>query len=155
MTTLSTPDTMVLLVDIQTGLLPAIADHPALCQTTASLLQAAQLLGVPVIATEHFAEKIGPTDPALRRWVDHVIHKRHFNAVREPHFMQELPCRRERVLLLGTEAHVCVLQTGLGLADAGLQPILVTDCTGSRRTSTEEHTSAIQSLMRIQSDGFC
>lgn len=140
MTTLSTHDTMVLLVDMQTGLLPAIADHPVLIQTAANLLQAAQLLGVPVIATEHCAEKIGPTDPVLRRWVDHVIHKRHFNGAHEPHFLPELPRRRERVLLLGTEAHVCVLQTGLGLAALGLKPILVADCTGSRRAS--DHAAA-------------
>src|SRR5690606_15094731 len=57
---------------------------------------------------------------------------RHFNATREPHFFSELPRRRTKVLLLGTEAHVCVLQTGLGLADLGLQPVLVTDCVGSR-----------------------
>ncbi|NYT85326.1 isochorismatase family protein [Pollutimonas harenae] len=140
MPTLSTHDTMVLLVDMQTGLLPAIANHQALVHTAASLLQAAQLLGVPVIATEHFAEKIGPTDPALRRWVDHVIHKRHFNAARESHFLPELPRRREKVLLLGTEAHVCVLQTGLGLVDVGLQPILVTDCSGSRHI--DDHAAA-------------
>lgn len=133
MPVLSTHDTMVLLVDMQTGLLPAIADQPALMQKTACLLQAAQLLGVPVIATEHYAEKIGATDPALKRWVDHVIHKTHFDATRESHFLAELPRRRTRVLLLGTEAHVCVLQTGLGMARLGLSPILVTDCTGSRR----------------------
>src|SRR5690606_39223038 len=125
MPTLSTHDTMVLLVDMQTGLLPAIADRPALIQKTACLLQAAQLLGVPVIATEHYAEKIGATDPALRRWVDHVIHKKHFDATRESHFLAELPRNRTRVLLLGTEAHVCVLQTGLGMTRLGLSPILV------------------------------
>ncbi len=133
MPVLSAHDTMVLLVDMQTGLLPAIADHQALIQRTACLLQAAQLMGVPVIATEHYADKIGPTDPALRRWVDHVIHKTHFDATRESRFLAELPRRRTRVLLLGTEAHVCVLQTGLGMTNLGLSPILVTDCAGSRR----------------------
>jgi len=124
---------MVLLVDMQTGMLPAIADRQALMASTLRLLQAAQLLGVPVIATEHWAEKIGPTDPSLRKWVDHVIAKQHFNATREAHFLPELPRQRDKVLLIGTEAHVCVLQTGLGMAGLGLTPILVTDCIGSRR----------------------
>jgi nicotinamidase-related amidase len=44
------------------------------------------------------------------------------------------------VLLIGTEAHVCVLQTGLGLARLGLSPVLVTDCIGSR--SPSDHAAA-------------
>lgn len=135
MSTLSAHDSMVLLVDMQTGLLPAIADQQALVHAASRLLQAAKLLGVPVIATEHWSEKIGATDPALRRWVDHVVHKRHFNATREAHFLPELPPQREKVLLIGTEAHVCVLQTGLGLASLGLTPVLVTDCIGSRKAA--------------------
>ncbi|MGB6105553.1 MAG: isochorismatase family protein [Pusillimonas sp.] len=140
MPTLSTHDSMVLLVDMQTRLLPAVADYPALVQTAARLVQAAQLLGVPVVATEHWAEKIGATDPALRPWVDHVIHKQYFDATREAHFVPELPRRRDKVLLLGAEAHVCVLQTGLGLARLGLTPILVSDGVGSRRVS--DHAAA-------------
>src|SRR5690606_40476637 len=85
------------------------------------------------VATEHCTDKIGETSPVLRPWVDHVIHKTHFDATRETHFLQEMPKRRTNVLLIGTEAHVCVLQTGLGLARQGLGPILVSDCIGSRR----------------------
>lgn len=134
---LSTHDTMVLLVDMQSALLPAIHDHAGLLGRAERLLRGAQLLGVPVIATEHCVDKIGATDPVLRPWVDHVIHKTHFNAARETHFLPELPKGRTNVLLIGTEAHVCVLQTGLGLAGLGLAPILVADCIGSRRPADQ------------------
>jgi len=130
---LSTHDTMVLVVDMQARLLPAVADHEQLRARAGRLLAAAQLLGVPVIATEHWAEKIGGTDQALLPAIDHVIHKTHFDATRETQFQPELPVGRNQVLLIGTEAHVCVLQTGLGLARLGYAPILVTDCIGSRR----------------------
>ncbi len=133
MVPMSTHDSMVLLVDMQAALLPAIHESDALLARAASLLKAAQLLGVPVFATEHCADKLGGTSPALRPLVDHVVHKTHFDATREPDFQPQLPTGRSRVLLLGTEAHVCVLQTGLGLARLGLQPVLVTDCIGSRR----------------------
>lgn len=56
----------------------------------------------------------------------------HFDATREPPFLPALPDGRTKVLLIGTEAHVCVLQTGLGLAAAGYSPILVSDAVGSR-----------------------
>ena len=90
-------------------------------------------MGVPVIATEHWAEKIGPTAPAMAGLLDHVVHKTHFDACREHSFAQALPEGRTKVLLIGTEAHVCVLQTGLGLAHMGYMPILVSDCIGSRQ----------------------
>ncbi len=133
MAALSTHDSMILLVDMQSALLPAINDHEGVLGRVERLLRAAQLLGVPVIATEHCVDKIGSTDPKLRTWVDHVIHKTYFDATREKSFLPELPSGRHNVLLLGTEAHVCVLQTGLGLAGLGFSPILVTDCIGSRR----------------------
>jgi nicotinamidase-related amidase len=127
---------------MQTGLLPAIEEHEALIGRAHSLLQAAQLLGVPVYATEHCVDKIGSTVPVLARCVDHVIHKTHFDASRETGFLPALPPRRTRVLLIGTEAHVCVLQTGLGMADLGLTPVLVTDCIGSRRRTDHDGACA-------------
>lgn len=130
---LSTHDTLVLVVDMQAKLLPAIAGHEDLLGRAGRLLAAARLLGVPVVATEHWAQKIGATHPALASSIDHIIHKTHFDATRENHFLPEIPKGRRQVLLIGTEAHVCVLQTGLGIARLGLSPILVTDCVGSRR----------------------
>ncbi|MGB3289525.1 MAG: isochorismatase family protein [Burkholderiaceae bacterium] len=133
MPTLSVHDSMVLLVDMQAALLPAIDKGESVLQSALRLAKAARLLGVPVIATEHCADKIGASSPVLQPWIDHVIHKTHFDATRETHFLGEIPRHRTRVLLIGTEAHVCVLQTGLGLARQGLVPILVSDCIGSRR----------------------
>ncbi|MYN14573.1 isochorismatase family protein [Pusillimonas sp. TS35] len=132
---LNAHDSMVLMVDMQSALLAAIHDADALVARAERLLKAAQLVGVPVIATEHCADKIGHTHPLLRAQADHVIHKTHFDATREHHFLPEIPTGRHHVLLIGTEAHVCVLQTGLGLARLGLKPYLVTDCIGSRQPS--------------------
>lgn len=128
---LSTHDSMLLLIDMQAALLPAMHDHERLLASAERLVRAAQLVGVPVIATEHCADKIGPTAPALHRWVDHTLRKAYFDATREAHFLPELPRGRPNVLLFGTEAHVCVLQTGLGLAALGFTPILVSDCIGA------------------------
>src|SRR3546814_661272 len=187
-------DSILLVVDMQARLLPAIVDTEALVGRCAALAQAASLLGVPVVGTEHCADKIGATAPAMAAWISRVVHKTHFDATREPDFAQALPADRERVLLAGTEAHVCVLQTALGLLASGRRPVMVTDCVGSRRTSdhaaalaraayygietvtsemamfewlesadnphfsrvrSEEHTSELQSLMRISYAVFC
>jgi len=60
MPVLNAHQSFVLIVDMQTGLLPAIADHQALVERAGKLAQAARLLGVPVLATEHWAEKNRP-----------------------------------------------------------------------------------------------
>lgn len=133
MATLTAAASVLLVVDMQTRLLPAIADHDELVGRAATLAQAARLLDVPVLATEHWAEKIGPTHPDLLPHVEQVVHKKHFDAAREDGIVSALPEGRPRVLLMGTEAHVCVLQTGLGLAAHGFEPVLVGDCIGSRR----------------------
>lgn len=130
---LAVHDSMILLVDMQTGLLPVIEGSEALVARTHRLLSAARLLRVPVVATEHCADKIGATDPRLAALVDDVLHKVHFDATRETDTVPRLPRCRHNVLVVGTEAHVCVLQTALGLARAGLTPWLVADCIGSRR----------------------
>src|SRR3546814_8242022 len=89
MPVLSTHDSAVLLVDMQAALLPAIDQHEQLLGRELRLVRAAQLLGVPVIATEHCVDKIGDTCAALLPWVDHVIHKTHFDATRESPFHSE------------------------------------------------------------------
>lgn len=142
-------DSMVLLVDMQTGLLPAISESEALIARVHRLLKAARVLGVPVVATEHCADKIGATDPRLLPLVDQVLPKVHFDATREAGTLTGLPVGRHHVLVVGTEAHVCVLQTALGLAGSGLNPWLVADCIGSRRES--DRATALQRW--LQSDG--
>lgn len=132
---LAAHDSMILLVDMQAGLLPAIADTDALVGRAHRLLSAAQLLQVPVVATEHCADKIGATDSRLAPLAQAIEHKVHFDATRQAGMVQRLPEGRPNVLVVGTEAHVCVLQTALGLAAAGLTPWLVADCVGSRRES--------------------
>lgn len=132
---------MLLVVDMQTRLLPAICDGRQLLARAQALAGAARLLEVPVIATEHCAEKIGPTAAELRPFAQHIVHKTHFNAACEPGFAEQLRGKRSRVLLIGTEAHVCVLQTALGLMDLDLCPVLVADCIGSRHQS--DHRAAL------------
>ena len=126
---------VLLIVDMQEKLLPAIHETDALRSRVARLAQAARLLGVPVWATEHWPGKIGATHADLQVHLDRTIAKTHFDACRETGFLADWPAGRTRVLLTGTESHICVLQTGLGLARAGFQPVLVADGIGSRRPS--------------------
>lgn len=127
-------NSLLLIVDMQLKLLPAIDDTSALQSKVARLAQAASILSVPVWATEHWPEKIGSTFPELSSSLNNTYKKTHFNACMEPQFIQQLPSKRTNILIAGTEAHICVLQTAMGLHQAGYKPILLADCIGSRNS---------------------
>ena len=64
---------------------------------------------------------------------DAVVAKTRFSAQSEPWIADRLmQLERNKVVVVGTETHVCVLQTTLDLIDAGYQPHLMVDGTSSR-----------------------
>ena len=98
--------------------------------------KSAQAIKIPVLFTEHCANKIGPTVEHLLDDVnaDCVLAKTHFSAGSEPQIEARLKTlNRGQVVITGAEAHVCVLQTALMLKQAGYQTFLVDDGTASRR----------------------
>lgn len=129
---------IVMAIDVQQKLLPAMADHEQLLKQIQCFIEGAQLCSVPVIATEHWPDKIGATHPDLLPHIDTVIGKTNFNAAREEAVINALAKERPQVLLTGIEAHICVLQTGLSLAKAGFTPFLVVDAIASRSESSKE-----------------
>jgi nicotinamidase-related amidase len=62
------------------------------------------------------------------------IEKIAFSCFDEPAFAKALEALgRKRVVLAGIEAHVCVLQTAVDLQQAGYTPVVIENCTSSRR----------------------
>ena len=122
----------LVLVDFQTRLMPAIDGGAAAVERALLLARAARLLGIPVLATEENPESLGPTLEAFAGLPDRVIAKRRFDAAAEP-ALPSLLGDREAALLCGCEAHVCLLQTVLGLQRRGLAVAVAADAVGSRR----------------------
>lgn len=135
----------LLLIDFQSRLMPAIEDGAAVVANARRLLDAAELLGVPVLFTEQNAKGLGPTVGELGASRERVAHKMAFDACREPGFLEWLPGGRDLVVG-GCETHVCVLQSVLGLLRAGRRVFLVRDAVGSRRAESKE--TAIRRMAR-------
>jgi nicotinamidase-related amidase len=135
----------LLVIDFQSRLMPAIAEGDAVVANARRLIDAAELLGVPVLFTEQNAEGLGPTIPELRSETARLFHKMTFDACRMEGFIDALPTGRDLVVA-GCETHVCVLQTVLGLIAAGRRVHLVRDAVGSRRAESKE--TAIRRLER-------
>ena len=142
---------LVLLIDIQQRLAPAIADNREVENAAAWVLQVALQLDVPILATEQYPAGLGHTVPVLAELLpgDAVLQKMHFSAYKETAIRQRLTeLERKQIIVLGTETHVCVLQSVLDLLAAGFQVYVVEDAVGSRDPLHKQ-----QGLQRMQQAG--
>ena len=128
----SAAGSVLLLIDLQQRLLPAIHDEEALLANAVRLATAAGLLEVPVCATEQNPAGLGSTVEPLAAFPQLVLAKTAFGAAADPGFATLLPPGTEEIVVAGAEAHVCVLQTVLGLLAARHRVLLVADAVGSR-----------------------
>ena len=149
MTTIAGKASALLLIDFQMRLMPAIDGAESVIANAQRLQAAAQLLEIPVLLTEQNPAGLGRTVPALLPQAESagspVFAKQSFDAGRAPGFFEHLPARPE-IVLAGCEAHVCVLQTPLGLIASGRRVNVVQDAIGSRRP--ESKAVALERLAR-------
>ena len=123
---------VLLLIDLQERLMPAICDGDAVVNRAVRLAEAARLLGVPVRATEQYPAGLGKTVPALAGYPQSTMAKTTFSAAEDAGFSALLPAGTREVVVAGCEAHVCVMQTVLGLLGLGHRVLLAADAVGSR-----------------------
>ena len=123
----------LLVVDLQTRLVPAIQDADRVVAQTVRLVQGARLLAIPVFATEQVPSKLGPTVPALADLLPDRLAKTTFHAGGAAGLWEALGASGTRhVALVGIEAHICVAQTALELVARGYQVQVPVDAVGSR-----------------------
>jgi nicotinamidase-related amidase len=145
MPTIDREASALLIVDFQSKLMPAIDDGRAVAGNARRLIDAAELFRVPILVTEQNPCGLGGTVPELRSDTARLFRKMTFDACRMPGFLEALPDRSD-VIVSGCEAHVCVLQTVLGLLRAGRRVYAVRDAMGSRRAESKE--TAIRRMAR-------
>jgi nicotinamidase-related amidase len=143
---LSAARSVLLVIDMQAKLMPAIEAAGAVLANAARLLDAAALLGVPAFVTEQNPQGIGASMPEIADRRLPTLHKAYFNATREAAFAGFLPAGRADIVVAGCEAHVCVMQTVLGLRARDARVFLVRDAVGSRRAENKE--AAIARMVR-------
>lgn len=139
----------LLVIDVQERLAPHVLGHEALVVRAEALLSAAQRLGIPAFLTEHCPDRIGRVVARLRGRVEpaHVFVKTRFGALDHPAFEQLLRTTgRTQIVVAGMEAHVCVMQTTLGLVAHRFEPFVVCDAVGSRGNRQEDRHWALERL---------
>jgi nicotinamidase-related amidase len=137
----------LLVVDVQQGLAPVMADPRGVYRGCTILLRAARRLGIPVLVSEQYPKGLGHTMGELLAEAPEgaVVEKLHFSCAHEPAIKERLAAiDRPQVVVAGIEAHICVLQTALGLKAAGFEVFVVADACSSRDPAN--HRAAMERL---------
>jgi nicotinamidase-related amidase len=138
---------VLVLVDYQQRLMPAIHNGPQVLAQAVRIAEVARELEIPVFGTEQYPEGLGPNDDAIRQRCGATLSKTHFDACAEG-LLDLLPLDGTKaardIVIAGCEAHVCLLQTALGLLAADLKVSVIAQACGSR--TPENHELAMQRL---------
>ncbi|EGV51717.1 isochorismatase family protein [Candidatus Endoriftia persephone] len=113
------------------------------------LSQAARILEIPVVLSEHYAKGLGRTLPEITQHLAPEVDAKDrlaFSCCTAPGFEEELERAEERkqIIIVGLESHICVLQTASGLQQWGYQVFVVEDAIASR--SSNNRRNAIERL---------
>jgi nicotinamidase-related amidase len=128
--------TALVVVDVQEGFRKAIPDFERVAKATATLIQGAEAMGIPVIATEQYPKGLGETVPEVAAHLPEgtePLEKVVFSAADAEGFDLS---GRDQALVCGLESHVCVSQTVIDLLEDGTEVQVPLDAVGSR---TEEN----------------
>lgn len=126
---------VLLVIDLQERLLPAIDGGASIIEHSAWLIGVARQLNVPVLFTEQYPQGLGSTAPDIAQLIqpDELLEKTHFSAVAEGNLLDHPSAQRKQWVVCGTESHVCVQQTVLDLLAAGRDVAVVEEAIGSRQ----------------------
>lgn len=127
---------------MQERLLPAMNEAEAAQKQCSILLKAAKTMELPVVASEQYPKGLGHTVSPLKTEIGNVpvFEKNAFSCWRDDELKKHLIAHHEKgrpqAIVAGIEAHVCVLQTAMDLANAGFGVFAVADAIGSRAPSS-------------------
>lgn len=145
----------LLVIDIQTRLTAAMPAKvlDRLKRNSSMLLKTANLLSIPIFVSKQYPKGLGPVEPDIEALLsDNHKHyeKTCFSCANLEHFMQDLEnSARKQVILIGLEAHVCVLQTAIDLHSSGYNVFVVLDAVCSRQRENYENA-----MQRLQHSGI-
>lgn len=128
---------LLLVVDIQERLAPVIAEIDRVVARVERMIEAARLLGMPVIVTEQYPKGLGRTierlDAACSAAGAQRFEKTCFGCLGAADVANAVKVLGARTMIItGVETHVCVMQTAVQALQLGLDVHVPRDAVGSR-----------------------
>jgi nicotinamidase-related amidase len=137
-------------IDFQDAFLSPIRDRAKVVQRARFIIEVANLLGVPVLATEQYPERMGETISDIRSLVKTPpIAKMCFSGCAAEGFSEQWQAlERSQAILVGIETHICVSQTAHDFLANEIDVFVCSDGTGARPADAHEI-----GLQRLRSAG--
>jgi len=139
-------DCALIVIDVQEKLLPVIDGHGAVLANCQRLARFAGLMNLPVLACRQrkLGQIVSPLAQALPPGLE-AMEKTSFDCFGLAPFAGAVAdLGRRTLVLVGIEAHICVMQTALGALAAGYAVQVAADAVGSRAAGN--HALALERL---------
>ena len=136
----------LIVVDMQSRLATVMVAHEmqSVIKNACVLAQAAKMLNLPTVLTEQYPKGLGNTIPELLAAMPAIkpIEKLTFSCMADATFTHQLTRNRSQIILVGMEAHICILQTALSMVASGKQVFVVEDAIMSRNAANKANAIA-------------
>jgi nicotinamidase-related amidase len=140
-------DTLLVIVDIQTKLLRVMFEKERLVSNCRKLIQACKLMEIPMVVTEQYPKGMGPTDPQVLELIpsEGIVEKLSFSCCGVEDFNRKISdFRKKQIVVIGIEAHVCILQTVHDLLHQGYFVYIPYNAVSSRKE--DDYRNALERM---------
>ena len=149
---LNRDECLLMVVDIQERLHAAMeeAHRDAYVKNGVILVESTRVLGMPLIVSEQYPRGLGKTIEEVASRIEGIprMEKLSFSCLRDEAIRNAFEeTGRRTAVLIGIEAHVCVMQTALDLVDAGYRSVIASDAVCSRRS--HDRAAALDAMARL------
>lgn len=144
---------LLMLIDLQTKLMNTMPEEATntMRHNVLTLIQASQQLNIPIIPTIQYPQGLGGIDDAIQQALSDeitIFEKTSFSCLGADglavHLAQQA---KKQIILMGIEAHICILQSAYELAQSGHHVWVLYDGIASRHQTN--YDNAIQRLQSI------
>lgn len=138
---LETTHTAIFVCDLQERFAPSIAHFDTVVNNAERILKAANILGIPMVATEQYPKGLGSTVEPLKS----LLSEQPFSKTQFTMLVGDVENRLDNlrrqtkpttsvdtIVLVGIETHVCIIATCIDLVHRGFNVHVVADAVSSR-----------------------
>jgi nicotinamidase-related amidase len=128
-------ESILLLIDVQEKLVPAVLKSKSLIAQCEWMLRLAKKMEVPILVSEQYPKGLGATVSPLNSYIhqQECIDKVAFSCMSDETYVEHLQkFHKKQTILIGIEAHVCVMQTALELKQHDFDVFVVVNAVSSR-----------------------
>lgn len=126
-------NTLLLVIDLQEKLMPAIYESDRIIKNSACLLKVFEMYGIKKIATEQYPKGLGQSVDEIKENFDdeNIFSKTSFDAITDEVSSYLKENKITNVIITGAETHICVYQTVRRLLFEGYKVFVVEDAVSS------------------------